>query len=366
MRYEDVSKKRKKSIHNPPEVTGSLISREEVLAKTGLPEGTFDDCVDRHLIPRTIRVSGEGSGRAGAHYMCRTGHILYCNLVKQVLDAGGNYDQAALRIMLERLPFPRHEEGGTWIGRALIEYITRRYGDKVTVGELRREARSPRLTAKNITNRAHIPIGLPNSEVHERDSRALTSEARRFATTRNANSGMDRAKSVRAGFARAFMGKPDPGIPDISALRFVDVVKGASPEAMHQAYHMAARSFANGKLVQRVLSEALRVVPHGEIFYSDAETVESMLGQPGGLFKGVSRTHAIIPGVVLVCLLKLTGNLTGNEEQAMLALFGMPEPERVYEKNSNLRELEHIVDAATVSTLAGVMQEWTGSEVNVG
>ena len=168
------SKRHVKSRHKVPEATGQPISHEELLRRSRLPEEEFDYCVEHHLIPGAVRTSGKGSGRAGAHFTWREGHVPYCTLIQQIRSAGGSYAQAALRLMLERLPFTHYPESDEWLRKAMLSYVTTRYDAGLSIGELRKQSQRPHLTAaRSVTRRAQVPIGLPNSALRDRDLDAL-------------------------------------------------------------------------------------------------------------------------------------------------------------------------------------------------
>jgi hypothetical protein len=128
---------------------------------------------------------------------------------------------------------------------------------------------------------------------------------------------------------------------------------------------MTSRLLASGTIIQRLINEALQSALYARTALSDTEIVETILLQPG-MFRKVSRTHAFISPSMLVCLLRATGNLSGDEEQTLTALLGMPEPERLYEKHPNLREIELTVDTATAGELSSFYHKWAGNEVSMG
>jgi hypothetical protein len=314
-RTVNTSRKRR---HTPRyEVPGEPIRLEDLLSHSGLSAEMFEYSKEHHLIPGAVRVSVKGSGRAGADYGWRTGHLRYCELVAQVREAGGGYTLAALRLLVEGLPFIR--DGVEWIRKAITELMTRRFGSDATLGSVRQAMQSKRITAQSITRRASTPRG--------REAHLFTEEARMLSPTRNPAGGMEQVKRIRGTVARIGYGHPlpeDEGLPDLSYARLLDVLNAIPDDTLWRVYDMVRKQAA---IHSKDVQETLRSLPQMAI-HTDVEIVEDMLPYPG-LFSGVPLSRAMLPVLVLVAVLHIVDPAVHDQARTIAALLGLPLPDDV-------------------------------------
>jgi hypothetical protein len=298
------------------EVPGAPISREDLLSRSELEEKMLDYCVEQHLIPNKVRVSGAGTGSTAARYEWRTGHLRYCALVANVRAAGGSYTLAALRIIAEGLPFP--QKGMSWLRKALQDVTVRQFGEKATSGSVRHFRHKKRITADMISERVSHPDGLSDQD-QEREGQYLTYEAHQYSPTQNAAGGMERAQSIRATIARVTLGRrlpEDAGLPDLSIVRFLDILESVSDDDLWRAYDDSYKYLLTHP---KHIMASLRRVP---LFTkrSEAEMVETLLPYPG-VFSNVKLTHALLPIGVLARLIGMIDPEANDEARVLSALF---------------------------------------------
>jgi hypothetical protein len=134
------------------DVPGEPISREELLSRSGLSDYELTTALKHHLLPGAVQVDGSGGEGATNRYEWRTGHLPYCELVAKVRAADGSYALAALRLLVEGLPFT--PESAPWLRKALRLYMVRQFGEQPTLSRVRRYLNNTRLTPQAAALRA--------------------------------------------------------------------------------------------------------------------------------------------------------------------------------------------------------------------
>lgn len=310
-----------RSTERAPRPSGPLISREELKIRSKIPEDALTYSLQTRLLPNAERVPHPGRKRPGAVYGFRESLIDSAFLIRGVREAGGSYEQAALRLLINRTPSPSVK----WVRRALILVVSAWLG--TSARRAQRLASDPRNTAERIARRI--------------DRLPLQAEAAyQFAGTHDMKKAMAIYKQAMAPYkqigaraiSQAIGVAPREGPQPLSRLSvpsLCDHIERASPDHIWRAYYGALRFLNLGESQLRLV---LRQIP-GAGHLSEAQLIERLVPLPG-LFPATRPIDALLPLLTVVTLIEPTpGDMLSLG--TILNMFG-PEDAGVFESRGGV------------------------------